>query len=438
MLDRAVLAQLEVPPVVLDVHAQLANALSEHVQALLALAAAAQLAHAGHQQVSRRDGLAVLVGAHVEGLDLLGIVGHKHRPAEVLLGQVALVLGLHVTAPVGLVLELVAALFQDVDRLGVGAAHEVRVAHGAQALDQALVHEAVQELHLVRALGEYRVDDVLNHVLLKVHVLLQGGESHFGLDHPELGRVALGVGALGAEGRAEGVHVAEGERQRLGVELTGHGQGHGLAEEVLTVVDRAVLPAGRVGKVERRNLEHLARALAVAAGDQRGVDVDEAAVVEEAVNGLSRHRADAEGALEQVGARAQVRDGAQVLGRMALLLERVVDRAFAQHAQRLGLQLERLRHIGRDDQAALGLDGAAHGDLFGDFAVIIQAGFLHDDLQVSEAGAVVELDERKVLGFAHGTHPALHANAGNILRRLAGKQLSDSIISHGKSPPSMN
>ena len=36
------------------------------------------------------------------------------------------------------------------------------------------------------------------------------------------------------------------------------------------------------------------------------------------------------------------------------------------------------------------------------------------------------------------THPALHANAGNILRRLAGKQLSDSIISHGKSPPSMN
>ena len=160
--------------------------------------------------------------------------------------------------------------------------------------------------------------------------------------------------------------------------------------------------------------------------------------MEEAVNGLSRHRADAEGALEQIGARAQVRDGAQVLGRMALLLERVVDRAFAQHAQRLGLQLERLRHIGRDDQAALGLDGAAHGDLFGDFAVIIQAGFLHDDLQVSEAGAVVELDERKVLGFAHGTHPALHANAGNILRRLAGKQLSDSIISHGKSPPSMN
>ena len=55
-----------------------------------------------------------------------------------------------------------------------------------------------------------------------------------------------------------------------------------------------------------------------------GVDVDKALLLEEAVDGGSRDRADAEHGAEQVGARAQVLLGAQELDGCALLLQRVI------------------------------------------------------------------------------------------------------------------
>ena len=61
MLAGAVTAQVQVPPVVLGVHAQLLDAGLQHVQALLALASADDLANAGHQAVGGGHGLAVVV-----------------------------------------------------------------------------------------------------------------------------------------------------------------------------------------------------------------------------------------------------------------------------------------------------------------------------------------------------------------------------------------
>jgi hypothetical protein len=59
----------------------LRHARVEAVEALLALAAADDLADAGREHVHRGDGAAVVVHAHVEGLDLLGVVHHHHgRP----------------------------------------------------------------------------------------------------------------------------------------------------------------------------------------------------------------------------------------------------------------------------------------------------------------------------------------------------------------------
>ena len=267
MLGGAVLAQLQIPPVILGVHAQLLDARLEHIVSLLALGAAAQLAHGRHQQVGRGNGLAVLVHAHVEGLDVLGPVGDEYGLAEVLLGQIALVLGLKVAAPVDRILKLLAAGLQNPDRVGVGAAHEFAVAHELQALDEAFVHEAVQEGHLLRALLQHGGDDVLHHVLLQIHVLLQRGEGDLRLDHPELGGVAGRVAGLGAEGRAEGVHVAERHGEDLGVELARHGQRHRLAKEILGEVHLAVFGQGLRVCVQRGHAEHLARALAVAARD---------------------------------------------------------------------------------------------------------------------------------------------------------------------------
>ena len=114
---------------------------------------------------------------------------------------------------------------------------------------QALVDELVEEGHLLRRVVQDVGDDELDHILGELHVVGEVGKRDLRLDHPELGRVAGGVGVFGAEGRAEGIDVAEGLREGLAVELAGDGQVRLLAEEVLAVVDLAVLGAGQVVKI---------------------------------------------------------------------------------------------------------------------------------------------------------------------------------------------
>jgi len=61
------------------------------------------------RQRPRGDRPVVVVETHVERLDLLRVVHQDHRLADVLLGDVALVLGLQVDAPLGPELELLLA-----------------------------------------------------------------------------------------------------------------------------------------------------------------------------------------------------------------------------------------------------------------------------------------------------------------------------------------
>ena len=60
---------------------------------------------------------------------------------EDLLGEIALVLGLKVAAPVDGILELVVVLLQNLHGLGVGNAAKFRGHHMVQPVQQALVHE---------------------------------------------------------------------------------------------------------------------------------------------------------------------------------------------------------------------------------------------------------------------------------------------------------
>ena len=164
-----------------------------------------------------------------------------------------------------------------------------------QTFLQPLVHEAVEEVDLLRAALQHPADDEFDHGLGHVHVTCQIAEGHLRLDHPELGGVALGVGVLGPEGGAEGVHIAEGHGEVLGVQLAGNGQAGLFAEEVLAVIHLTVLGFGHIVQIQRRHLEHLAGALAVRAGDDGGLDIDEAVALEELVHRHGRHRADTEG-----------------------------------------------------------------------------------------------------------------------------------------------
>jgi hypothetical protein len=151
----------------------------------------------------------------------------------------------------------------------------------------------------------------------------------------ELGEVPARVGVLRAEGGTEGVHVLQSHGEVFSLELTGHRQVGLLGEEVLGVVHlagggrgagtpRALADPRRIAHVQGGDLEHLAGAFGIAAREDRGVHVDEAALLEEAVNGEAhgaahpRHRADG------VRPRPQVRDLPEELEAVPLPLEGVV------------------------------------------------------------------------------------------------------------------
>ena len=333
-----------------------------------------------------------------------------------LLGEEALVLGLEVNAPGDGVFEHRAGVLGVLEDLhGVGVAHAREVARGnvLQALLEALVHPLVEEVQLVGAVLHHVGDDELEHLLRDVHLALEVAEGHLGLDHPELGGMTARVGVLGAEGGAKGVDVAKAHGKVLGLELTGDREVGGLAKEVLAVVHLAVLGEGRVGRVDGGHAEHLARALGVRRGDDGSVHVEEATLLEEAVDGKGGHAAHAEDRTEEVGTAAQMLLGAQELARLALLLHGVVGRGGTLHRDGLCLQLEGLGTVRRKLERSAHDEGGAHVLRDNPLVRLVpQALAVDHNLQVLEAAAVVQGDKAKVLHVADGAHPACDGELG--------------------------
>ena len=341
-------------------------------------------------------------------------------------------LRLQVDAPLNGVVELVAGVFEQLHSVGIRDAAEIVVHHVAQALEQALVHEGIEKFHLLRALFEHGVDDELHHRLHALEIVVEVGKRHLRLDHPELGGVALGVGVLGAERRPEGVHVAERHGEVFGVELAGDREARALAEEVLGVIDLSVRCARRVIDIERGDLEHLAGALAVRAGDDGGVHVHKAAALEKLMHGGGGNAAHAERRGEQIRARPEMLDRAQILDAVALFLQRVVRRGNALDRDGLRLELERLGSVRREDERALGNERRA--DVLADDLVVIgDLLTLENDLHSLEGAAVVQLEKAEILHIADRARPAAdgHGLAAEGLRGCidAGDVLSFHIIS---------
>ena len=341
-------------------------------------------------------------------------------------------LRLKVAAPVHLEVKFVVVLLQNLHRVGVAHPGKVGGGHVLQPLFQALIHKGVEEADLVGALFQHRADHIFDHGLGVVHIVAQVREGHLRLDHPELGGVALGVGVLRPEGGAEGVHIAEGHGEVLRVELAGDGQAGPFAKEVLGVVHSAVLVLGHVLQIQGGHLEHLAGALAVAGGDDGRVDIDEAPVLEEAVDGVGSHAPHPKGSGKQVGPGAQMLDGAQELHPVALLLEGVVRGGGALHRDGGGLYLQGLLGPGGQDHLAHDHKGRAHV-LSGDLLIILQHIGVHDDLQVLKAGAVVELDEAEGLHVPDGAGPAADGDRLAAQRLLIREDRGNSGAVHSSS-----
>ena len=236
------------------------------------------------------------------------------------------------------------------------------------------------------------LDEVFHELLGELHVVVDVVEGHFRLDHPELREVARGVGVLRPEGGAEGVDLAHGGGAELALELAAHGEAGLLAEEVLGEIHIALLVQRDVLEVHRGDLEHVAGALRVGFGDERGVQIDEALVVEELVDGESHGVADAEDGAEGVRPEAHVRDAAEVLQGGVLLLEREAHRvAFADDLDLLGLDLHGLAAADGGDELALHGEGGAGGDALEE--LLVEEFRVRDYLDVIDGGTVVEGDE---------------------------------------------
>ncbi len=130
-----------------------------------------------------------------------------------------------------------------------------------------------------------------------------------------------GVGVLGAECGAEGVDGSESCGTELAFKLTAYGEGGGFAEEVGREVNLSVLGLGEVVEVERSHLEHGSGAFAVRGRDEGSVEVEESALLEEAVDCEGQGASHAEHRTESVGAGTQVGFLAEEFQRVAFFLQ---------------------------------------------------------------------------------------------------------------------
>ena len=153
------------------------------------------------------------------------------------------------------------------------------------------------------------------------------------------------------------------------------------------------------------------------------------------MNRLRGDGTNTERALEQVCARTQMLNRAQIFQRVALLLKRIVHRTLANDHGGVSLQLEGLLHAGRKHQRAGKLNSRADGNLLDDFAVIIQLFLLKNHLQVAEIAAIIQLDECESLGFAGSAHPAVDLDVSQISCGHVGVEFLNEIMRHNRCPP---
>mmetsp|Transcript_57273 Transcript_57273/g.131265 ORF Transcript_57273/g.131265 Transcript_57273/m.131265 type:complete len:347 (+) Transcript_57273:331-1371(+) len=255
---RPVLAQVRVPLVLNRVDADFLHPLHKHIIALLALRSADELSDARDKHVHRGYRLAVLVSAHVERLDGLGVVVADHRLLEHHLAEVALMFGAEVHPPrdihVHKHLALRDRLEEDLDGLGVRAASE------GLGDDRLRPGDALRIVHLgehgevIHALLEHALAAEPDVVFGALHVVVEVRERDLRLDHPELRKVPGGMGVLRAEGRPERVHRGHRARVDLRLQLARDGHGDRLPEKVLGIVDGPIRQAPDPAHLRGRSL----------------------------------------------------------------------------------------------------------------------------------------------------------------------------------------
>ena len=134
------------------------------------------------------------------------------------------------------------------------------------------------------------------------------------------------IGQFRAEGRAECIDIAESKGIGLDVKLAADGQVDGLAEKVLGVIDLSILCHREFPEGKSRDLEHLARSLCIAPGDDGRMHIDKASLLEKSVDRIGDQRTDTEYRCKCVRTDSEMGDRAEIFKRVAFFLQRIIGR----------------------------------------------------------------------------------------------------------------
>ncbi len=217
---------------------------------------------------------------------------------------------------------MTAALFQKIDSLSVRDPLEWALHYKIESSEQLLIDKFREQLHLVRTILANIGNQIFHYLFGQIHVAIQIAKGHLRLDHPEFAGVPRRVGIFGAKSRAKRVNLRERAGERLGFELTAHGEISLACEKIPRVIDLVILPR-RIVRIDSRNAKQFSRPFAIATGDDRRVDVNETALLEKLMDCESQPAADAENAAEKIRARPQMSDLAQKFRRVSFFLERI-------------------------------------------------------------------------------------------------------------------
>jgi hypothetical protein len=248
--------------------------------------------------------------------------------------------------------------------------------------------------------------------------------------------VALGVGIFGAEGRAECINTVESQAKTLDVQLAADSKVGFLAEKILAEIDFVIRVAGRIFQIQGGDAEHLPGSLAVTAGNNRRVHIDEVPFVKKTVDGVCQQAADPEHGHKGVGARPQMGDGAQEFEGMTFFLQRVVQAGKTDCFDCTGFQFNGLTRRRRRQQLARNFQSGTERELIccAEIGQVIAV----NDLQVLETGAVVQFDESEIFRCALGADPAADFQFSFQQRRRVGKNFLDRNPAHDLTSMKVN
>src|SRR6266496_3004199 len=176
-------------------------------------------------------------------------------------------------------LEFLPALFQQFDSFSISDPLEWAVHDEIKSSKQFLVHELAE----------------------KIHVAFQIAKRHFRFDHPKLACVPRRVRVLSTKSGSKGINVAQRQRESLGFELAAYCQVSWPGEKIFRVID-FTLRGSRSGssRIQRCDAKQFSSSLAVAAGNDWRMHINETPVLKKLVNGKGKPASHAKDTAEKI------------------------------------------------------------------------------------------------------------------------------------------